>query len=440
MPLSIKLKPRRMKKILTFILLFCLYTLHSKGQTLTNMQYKKMVLEYSNQIKSATQQYNSASYGTKAAKTGYLPNISGAGSYNYQFNPAPLALGGSSIDMKKSGYDAQVGIIQNIYSGGGVRSQVNIASTQEQIAKLAQSQTIEAVNYQAEVQYWTTSAYAEMLKVAHKYVTIVGELGVIIRNRFEMGAASKKDQLMVDTRLKEAELQFSYATKNFEVAAQNTNILMGIDPNQNLGTLDSIASLITVPIYGNIDSVLNNRADYNIAQSSIKLQEHITQAANSRYLPQLVAGVKETWGTSAINISGNTRFTTIAFAQLNVPIFHWFERSKVKSQNVAIGYALESQKTIVVDKAKSELNNAITSLKQSFEQIEISKTNLSYATQSLELNTYSYEQGRIGIIDVLSAQLSWIQAYTNIINAYLSNKIAIASYTKALGNLNQPDK
>jgi len=33
-----------------------------------------------------------------------------------------------------------------------------------------------------------------------------------------------------------------------------------------------------------------------------------------------------------------------------------------------------------------------------------------------------------------------MQAYTNTINAHLSNKIAIASYKKALGNLNEPNK
>lgn len=429
-----------MKRIYIALLAGCIFMTTASAQKLTNGGYKEKVLKYSNQIKSAQQNMDAASFGTKAAKTNYLPNVSGSGAYNYQFNPAPLSLGGTSIDMKKAGYDAQVGVIQNIYSGGGVLNQVKAAETQEEIAALAKSQTVESINYQAEIQYWTTSAYSEMLKVAQKYVTIVGELGSIIRNRFEMGAASKKDQLMVDTRLKEAELQLSYTTKNYQIAVQNMNILMGEQPSKEIESLDSISTFISLAPNSPLDSILSNRADYQIAEKSISLQKYATKATLSKYYPQLVAGVKETWGTSAININGNTRFATIAFAQLNVPIFNWFQRNKVKSQNVALIQSLESQKAIVVDNAKSELNNAITSLKQSYKQMEVSKVNLSYATQSLELNTYSYEQGRIGILDVLSAQISWMQAYTNTINAHLSNKIAIASYKKALGNLNEPNK
>lgn len=426
-----------MKRSYIALLVGCIFTMTANAQKLTNSVYKDKVLNYSNQIKSAQQKMDAATYGTKVAKTSYLPNVSGSGAYNYQFNPAPLSLGGNSIDMKKAGYDAQVGVIQNIYSGGGVLNQVKAAETQEEIAVLAKNQTVENINYQAEVQYWTTSAYSEMLRVAQKYVAIVGELGSIIRNRFEMGAASKKDQLMVDTRLKEAELQLSYATKNYQIAVQNMNILMGEEPTKEIGPLDSISTSISLAPYIPLDSILSNRADYQIAEKSISLQKYATKATLSKYYPQLVAGVKETWGTSALNINGDTRFATIAFAQLNVPIFNWFQKNKVKSQNIALIRSLESQKAIIVDNAKSEMNNAMTSLKQSYKQMEVSKANLSYATQSLDLNTYSYEQGRIGILDVLSAQISWMQAYTNTINAHLSNKIAIASYKKALGNLNE---
>lgn len=34
--------------------------------------------------------------------------------------------------------------------------------------------------------------------------------------------------------------------------------------------------------------------------------------------------------------------------------------------------------------------------------------------------------------DVLSAQLSWTQAHTNLINAYLAEKMAVAEYRKVI--------
>lgn len=429
-----------MKKILSLILAGCLSATLVNAQSLSHSDFLTKVVEYSNLIKSAQHRSDAAAFNTAAAKTNMLPSISGSSSFNYQFNPSPMSLGVTSIDLKKDGYDAQVGVVQNVYSGGAARSQVNIAKEQEKLYSFAKSQTLEGVIYQAEAQYWTTAAYAEMLKVMQEYVLIVGKLGIIINNRFEQGAASKTDHLMVETRKKEAELQLSNTKKSYEVAVQNLNIMMGVEPEQHVGALDSIGILLPVASFSHFDSVLANRADFRIAEKNISLQEHATKVTLSKYYPQLVAGVKETWGTQSLNISGDTRFNTIAFAQLNVPIFSWFQRSKVKSQNVALIHALESQKDIVVDNARSELNNAVTSLKQSYEQISVARTNLDYATQSLDLNTYSYEQGRLGILDVLSAQLSWIQAYTSTINAYLSNKLAIAGYNKALGNLDKQVK
>lgn len=405
--------------------------------TLTSAQYKEKVIGYSNQIKKSAEQMDAAAYNTKSAKTGFLPSVSATGSYNHQFNAAPLSFGPTAIDLKPNAYDLNVGVVQNIYAGGAVRNQVKIAKSQEEVYALAKSQTIEGVVYQAEASYWTTSAYGEMRDAMKQYVSIVEKLATIITNRFDFGAASKKDQLMVDTRLKEAQLSLSVAEKNYEISLQNLNILMGVDPNAVVAALDSIDIAMAVPEYASFDSVLTNRPDFRIAEKNIAIQEYATKATLAKFYPQLVAGVKETWGTQSININGDTRFNTIAYAQLNVPIFNWFQRSKERSKNMALTRSLESQKAIVVDNARSELTNAVTSLRQSFDQISVAKANLDYAAQSLDINTYSYEQGRIPILDVLSAQLSWIQAYTNTINAYLQNKIAIASYNKALGNLSQ---
>ena len=43
------------------------------------------------------------------------------------------------------------------------------------------------------------------------------------------------------------------------------------------------------------------------------------------------------------------------------------------------------------------------------------------------------KEGRLTILDVLSAQLTWVQAYTNLIQSYYEQKIALADYRKATG-------
>ncbi len=55
------------------------------------------------------------------------------------------------------------------------------------------------------------------------------------------------------------------------------------------------------------------------------------------------------------------------------------------------------------------------------------------ANQSLELNTYSYNEGKISLIDVLQAQISWIQAYGNKIGAFLNYQLSNAEYNRSIG-------
>ena len=65
-------------------------------------------------------------------------------------------------------------------------------------------------------------------------------------------------------------------------------------------------------------------------------------------------------------------------------------------------------------------------------QVKTATENMNLANENLDLVTFSYNEGKASMVDVLSAQLSWTQAHTNLINAYLSEKMAIAEYRKVI--------
>ena len=62
----------------------------------------------------------------------------------------------------------------------------------------------------------------------------------IIQDRFDDGAISRTDLLMISTRRKEAELQYIKARQNHTLALQKLNILMGSEPD---APIDSIAEI-----------------------------------------------------------------------------------------------------------------------------------------------------------------------------------------------------
>ena len=74
--------------------------------------------------------------------------------------------------------------------------------------------------------------------------------------------------------------------------------------------------------------------------------------------------------------------------------------------------------------------NGWTALVQSRAQVEASEASLRIAGENLQISTYSYGEGLATILDVLQAQLSWIQLYTNAIRAHFNYAAAVSDYRR----------
>ena len=78
------------------------------------------------------------------------------------------------------------------------------------------------------------------------------------------------------------------------------------------------------------------------------------------------------------------------------------------------------------------MSAATTKLAETEQQVRTARENTALAEENLDLVTFSYNEGKASMVDVLSAQLSWTQAQTNLINAYLAAKMAMAEYRKVI--------
>lgn len=419
-----------MKKIyLTILAVFAVGA--TQAQSLSVEEYRAKVLEYNQDIKTSQEAVNAALYSLKGIKTGFFPKLDISGSYSYQLESLEFFPG---TDLKHDNYGVEAGLVQNVYSGSAVRKQYNAAKLQHAIAQLGVEYTIDNMIYAADVNYWTVAANRYLYGLSQQFVRIVGELYDIVNKRFEEGAISKTDVLMVQNRLKEAELQLNTSVTNYKTALQGLNIMMGMDANAEIVQSDSIQKVLSLPQEEGLDKALEKRADYQVSVMNIELAKLQTEMVKAQYLPQLAVGIKEKYGTTMINIDGNSNFSTIAFAQLNIPVFHWGE----KRQNVRLSRTQEQTKELerskLVDQVNLELNQAWVNVTEISKKLEIVYSSLDIAQNTLVLNTFSYNEGKLPILDVLSAQVSWLQAYTNVVSVNYQYKVALADYMRVLGS------
>lgn len=392
-----------------------------KAQTLTVEEYRAKVLDYNQDIKQSREAVKAAIYALKGVKTGFFPKLQLSGNYSYQIEDVEFMQG---VDLKHNNYSAEAALSQNVYAGSMVRKQQEAAKLQKAIARLGEELTTDNIVYAADV---------SLFYISQEFVLIVKELDGIVQKRFDEGAISKTDLLMVKTRLKEAELQESTRNMNYQTAMQSFKIMMGVPLEEKWVIIDSIQKPVIVPGLQPLEVALKRRADYQIAVKDFNLTKQQTKIIRSKYLPQFAVGVKETWGTPLINVSGDEKFATVAFAKLSMPIFNWGEKRQYVKQNRAMETSKELAMSKVEDQVKEELANAWVKLNENWKQVEIANSTLEIARENLKLNTFSYNEGKLPILDVLSSQATWLQAYTNVVSANYQYKVAYAEYVRILG-------
>ena len=398
---------------------------------LSREAYRDKVEAYSQQLKQQRLKAAASTEARKIAQTGFLPkiDITAEGTANLSHLDAWNSPAGQ---YRPYTYQALATLGQPLYTGGSLIAQKRIAKADEELDKLAIELTLDQIHYQSDAVYWNASASQAMLQSADKYQSIVKQQYNIIQDRFNDGMISRTDLLMISTRLKEAELQYIKARQNYTLALQKLNILMGMEPNAPVDSLSSIDTAFTPVQILSLENVLQRRADYESTQVNIMKSQAQRKAALSQFNPQLNMYFSGGWATGTPNLGYDVSFNPIVGINLNIPIFRWGARFKTNRQQKAYIGIQKLQQSYITDNINEELSGALTKLTETEYQVKTATENMNLANENLDLVTFSYNEGKASMVDVLSAQLSWTQAHTNLINAYLSEKMAIAEYRKVI--------
>lgn len=420
-----------MKTNILILSLLCFGLNAEAQQYLSREAYRDKVEAYSQILK---QQHLKALAGTEARKiasTGFLPQIDiiaeGTANLNHldRWN-SPKG------DYRPYTYQALATLTQPLYTGGSLTAQKKVAQADEALNNLTTELTLDQIHYQSDAVYWNAAAARAGLETAANFQDIVQRQYNIIQDRFNDGAISRTDLLMISTRRKEAELQYIKARQNYTLAVQKLNILMGVPPDTPVDSLYGIDSPVAPVSLLSLDEVLPRRAEYASTEINIFRSEAQRRAALSRYNPQVSMFLATGWDTGIAYMGQDVPHTPVAGVNVSIPIFRWGARFKTNRQQKAYIGIQKLQQSYVTDNILEELSAATTKLTETEQQVKTAKETMMLAEENLDLITFSYNEGKANMVDVLSAQLSWTQANTNLINAHLAEKMAIAEYKKVI--------
>ena len=370
--------------------------------------YVLRVVEYSHAITSAEAGVMGAEAEYRVAQHGRMPSLSL-----------------SSDDPIKS---VRADLVQPIYNGGR-----NNALTKQREAALVQSvstleRTMLDVKYEAEIAYWSLSRAERYRSAMHDYISIVQALKSVAERRYQEGYTSKSDLLQVESRLTNAEYQLSEAEQRWHIALSHFNMLQGEATNAEVTLAEDIFDSFAMPERVDAGAILCQHPDYMIALASKEQAQYGIALRRADYLPILNLGA---FGRFPIASNG-VAMGGVALS-MKVPIFHFMERRDALRSARSCYTSTEAQLVEVVDNIILNESNGWTNLEYSHRRMEAVQRNLDIARENLDISTYSYREGVATILDVLQAQISWLQIYENAIAAEYDYAVAIASYRYIVG-------
>ncbi len=384
-------------------------------------QYGASVLVYSYEVQDAELATQGAREREIVAHKGYLPFFSLARELNIDVrNPAV---------GRRWNWLTQLDVSQPIFRGGEVRAAAKRAELATDISELNEEATRLFVRYSAEVAYWSLSRADSYYEALVEYVAIVQSLRDVVAERYAEGYISKSDLLQVESRLSDAEYQLSDAKQKCDIALHNFNILRGFDADIEVVLSESIFDILQMPERESIESIISRHPDYNASGLEATRAFWGIRAARAKYLPQIEVGAYALWQPNMPHVKGGgTRLDGGVMLSFTTPIYHFGERKHAVSAARSDYLREVNSVSATVDQIALDESDTWTNLCSTNQRAATAQRNLSIAEENLTISTYSYREGLATILDVLQAQLSWLQIYTNVISAQYDYAVAVSAY------------
>lgn len=409
--------------ILTLLFVAISYTTQAQ---ITLQQYRSSVIDYSHTLRRAEATTEGAEADMQLARKEMLPSLGVSSEANYDLRVGDKA--------RAVSWSMRADVVQPIFYGGVIHATKERAEMLWNEALSREQSAMLDVIYDADVAYWTLSRAEIYYRAIEDYRSIVASLRDVAAHRFEEGYTSKSDLLQVESRLSDAEYQLSRAKQQWMQALHNFNVMRGGDPTDVISLAESILDTMYLPEREDVVEVVLSHPDYVAAIASREASRWAVKVARAAYLPNVGAGIYGLWYPKTPNVRGaGTRLDGGVTLTMTTPIYHFGERRQAMRSARSNLRRAELLAEDIADEIVLNESNGWTNLVSTLERVEAVRHNLNLATENLEISTYAYGEGLGTILDVLQAQLSWLQIYNNAIAAQYDYALAIAAYQYIIG-------
>lgn len=253
------------------------------------------------------------------------------------------------------------------------------------------------------------------------------------RRRHEAGTAIGIDVLRSQVELKQRQQALVAVTNQFEKDKLALGRVIGLPLGQDFIVADPSPTvpLEAMPLKDALATAYDHRPDYQAAKARVLAAQFTLRAAKAERYPTLTASGY--YGDEGLRLLSNSHGVFQATGAIN---FNIFDGGRIKADVLENDAELRNRRNELENlrgQIDYEVRSALLDLKSASDQVDVARSNLDLASQSLKQSQDRFAAGVTNTVEVVQAQQALADANENLISAKYQYNVANVSLARALG-------
>ncbi|HXY09498.1 MAG TPA: TolC family protein [Terriglobales bacterium] len=314
---------------------------------------------------------------------------------------------------------------------------INRAREMNIAAKRQLERTDQEILFRVVQSYYGVLLAAKQLEVAEQAEKTAKSIMDRSQVRFDAGLVVESDLLSAKVRLARREQELIRARNNLELARVQLSTAMGVPAGAQYQPADPLAerTLTAAPLPALEQEALATRPDLKRIEAQQSAQELSLAIAKSSFGPRLkaFAGWELDNPTFLAGGGGNNWLGGI---ELQIDLFQGGAKRAALSHERANAERIAALKQAARDSVRLEVQQAYFDQDASQQQVEVARTAIAQAQESLRINQDRYDGGLLTITDLLGAEEAARRSQTDYWQAVYQFQVSYANLELASGTLN----
>jgi outer membrane protein TolC len=246
------------------------------------------------------------------------------------------------------------------------------------------------------------------------------------------GTSPDIDALRTKVELQTRQQELIQAKNDFAIQKLTVARVIGLNPGQEFELTDKspYQPFEAVTVDEALKRAYTSRADYRAATSDLRAAELSRKAAKAGYFPSLSFGAD--YGAGGINPSNATQIYDVR-GTLSIPIFTGGSvHGDVQQADAKLEQSRERLENLRAQ-IESDVRTALLNLQSSSDRVNVARSNIDLAEQTLVQSTDRFSAGVTDSVEVVQSQESVAAAHEQYISSLYNYNLAKISLIRALG-------